>query len=180
MIIKATFHCNIHNRAVINVWSSTVECVKTGLILKQMRLSWSSVLKFRIFRNPDTKFWHDNLTPYFSNFVYFKFHTKTKFCLHLFSCQFIVKNAIFARKIWYRTWISYNTKFGHKIKGSDQRWPDELQKYRTWKIKYRFLEIREFVYRCSAKNSNKLSLKEIESGSEELWTEESFWLIWLT
>ena len=112
--------------------------------------SWSSILKFQIFRNPDTKFWHDNLTPYFSKFVYFKFHTKTKFCLHLFSCQFIVKNAIFARKIWYRTWISYNTKFGHKIKGSDQRWPDELQKYRTWKIKYRFLEIREFVYRSSA------------------------------
>ena len=34
MIIKATFHCNIHYRAVISVWSSTVERVKTGLISK--------------------------------------------------------------------------------------------------------------------------------------------------
>ena len=32
MIIKATFHCNSHNIAVIEFWSSTVERVKTGQI----------------------------------------------------------------------------------------------------------------------------------------------------
>ena len=35
-IIKASFHCNSHNWAVMNVWSSTVECVKTGLLCAKM------------------------------------------------------------------------------------------------------------------------------------------------
>ena len=49
MIIKAWFHRKTYNRAVINIKSSTVEGVKTGLLIKG--LSFVSLLVY----HPPTK-----------------------------------------------------------------------------------------------------------------------------